>query len=392
MAKKLEFRCLRPDEIEIRAEVVNEGVKLVLYKSQRTDVSILNETLGEFGWRNSYPAEYNGSACTIEIWDEDKKQWVAKTNFGTPLDFEPVKSLASDAFKRAGYNLGIGIELYTVKNIIAPEKYCNIVANENGCTCSDTFAVENIECDERKIIKLLTIVNETTGKRVFVYDIRDKVVKPGKKKGSSAKAEKLETTVETKGDVSKLESKLESKPESKKVANEEVGKSVLPKKEVQTLESKPFQREVADIKPTIDMSEGRGITLPYGVKPDGSVKLTDLKNAAEGKEEMAEETEVFGEPKESKKEEVATLSTPKAPETEEKTEEKFSDEEWEEFLNTELPITRGDFEGKTVLDILEAAKEKSGKERKVFTWVITKNSIDEKFKRGAKEAIRRFNW
>ncbi|MCR5836662.1 MAG: hypothetical protein K6G88_09145 [Lachnospiraceae bacterium] len=192
------------------------------------------------------------------------------------------------------------------------------------------------------------VVNETTGKRVFVYDIRDKVVKPGKKKGTAPEAEKLETKVET---------KPEPEQEIPKTANEEVGESVLPKKEVQTLESKPFQREVADIKPTIDMSEGREITLPYGVKPDGSVKLTDLKNAAEGKEEMAEETEVFEEPKESKKEEVSTVSTPKAPETE----EKFSDEEWEEFLQTVLPVTRGEFAGKTVIDILEAAKTECGK-------------------------------
>ena len=112
MEKKI--RCLKPEEIEIRVQQVTEkGAQLLLYKDSRCDKRILDETFGIDGWKNKYEEIKGNLFCTISIWDELKKQWVDKCDCGTESFSEKEKGEASDAFKRAGFNVGIGRELYT---------------------------------------------------------------------------------------------------------------------------------------------------------------------------------------------------------------------------------------------------------------------------------------
>lgn len=112
MEKKI--RCLKPEEIEIRVQQITEkGAQLLLYKDSRCDKRILDETFGTFGWKDRYEEIKGNLFCTISIYDYDQKQWIDKCDCGTESFSEKEKGEASDAFKRAGFNVGIGRELYT---------------------------------------------------------------------------------------------------------------------------------------------------------------------------------------------------------------------------------------------------------------------------------------
>ena len=108
------IRCLKPEEIEIRVQqITGKGAQLLLYKDSRCDKRILDETFGIFGWKDRYEEIKGNLFCTISIYDDEKQQWIDKCDCGTESFSEKEKGEASDAFKRAGFNVGIGRELYT---------------------------------------------------------------------------------------------------------------------------------------------------------------------------------------------------------------------------------------------------------------------------------------
>ena len=107
-------RLLRADEIECRVSVINErGLSLLLFKDARVDQKILDETFTPFGWRRTHQSIDGNLYCTVEVWDKEKQQWIAKQDVGTVSYSEKEKGQASDSFKRACFNWGIGRELYT---------------------------------------------------------------------------------------------------------------------------------------------------------------------------------------------------------------------------------------------------------------------------------------
>ena len=166
------FRDLKANEIDCRVSQINEkGLTLLLYKDARVDMDILDETVGAKNWQRTHTRD--NANCIIEIWDGDKKQWICKEDTGTESFTEKEKGLASDSFKRAGFNWGIGRELYTAPFIYIPLKdkdgNNNFEAKEkNGKVTTFTkFYVEAIQITD-KIITGLAIKNDK-GKRVFVY-------------------------------------------------------------------------------------------------------------------------------------------------------------------------------------------------------------------------------
>lgn len=169
------FRDLKANEIDVRIATINDkGLTLLLYKDARVDMDILDETVGPMNWQRKHTRD--NANCTIEIWDKDKGQWISKEDTGTESFTEKEKGLASDSFKRAGFNWGIGRELYTSPFIWIPAEKCNIKSNTktNKLTCSDKFVVEAIEITD-KVITGLAIRNlnkkndEGKALRVFVY-------------------------------------------------------------------------------------------------------------------------------------------------------------------------------------------------------------------------------
>ena len=77
------IRLLKADEIECRVSVINEkGLSLLLYKDARVDQKILDETFGIFGWKRSHQSIEGNLYCTVEIYDKESGEWVAKQDVG----------------------------------------------------------------------------------------------------------------------------------------------------------------------------------------------------------------------------------------------------------------------------------------------------------------------
>ena len=104
------FRLLEADEIDVRvAQVKENGLSLLLYKDARVDMNVLDDTVGAFNWKREHSRE--NANCIVSIWDAEKQQWISKEDTGTESQSEAQKGLASDSFKRACVNWGIGREL-----------------------------------------------------------------------------------------------------------------------------------------------------------------------------------------------------------------------------------------------------------------------------------------
>ena len=170
------FRNLKKEEIECKISTINEkGASILLYKTARTDMQILDETVEPFNWKCDYKEIKGNMYCGISIWDKDKKEWVTKWDCGTESDFgDKEKGEASDSFKRAGFRWLIGIELYTSPFIWIPSDKITMydTGRKDGkgktiYATYDKFSVEAIEITN-KVITGLAIVNQK-GERVFTY-------------------------------------------------------------------------------------------------------------------------------------------------------------------------------------------------------------------------------
>ena len=165
-------RLLRADEIECRVSVINErGLSLLLFKDARVDQKILDETFTPFGWRRTHQSIDGNLYCTVGVWDKEKQQWIAKQDVGTVSYSEKEKGQASDSFKRACFNWGIGRELYTAPFIWVPAENVSINPKGDRCTTSDRFSVQAIEYNEEREISSLVIVN---GRGVKVFEMKQK--------------------------------------------------------------------------------------------------------------------------------------------------------------------------------------------------------------------------
>jgi hypothetical protein len=159
------FRDLTADEIECRvAQATEKGVSLLLYKDARCDQNILDETVGAFGWMRQHTRD--NANCIVSIWDEKKGQWILKEDTGTESNTEKEKGLASDSFKRACFNWGIGRELYTAPFIwINPDGCTALKQDRDKWKCYDKFEVQKIIIENKKIVAL-AIRNSKTRKNV----------------------------------------------------------------------------------------------------------------------------------------------------------------------------------------------------------------------------------
>lgn len=170
-----EFRALTANEIECRVGTINEkGLTLLLYKDARCDMNILDEVVGPMNWKREHARD--NANCIVSIYDEEKKEWISKEDTGAESYTEKEKGLASDSFKRACVNWGIGRELYTAPFIYIPADKCKIEQKNNKYVTYDKFYVEAIKYNDRKEIIALSIKN-IKGNRVYLYDISPKEVK-----------------------------------------------------------------------------------------------------------------------------------------------------------------------------------------------------------------------
>lgn len=175
MAKDITIRLLRADEIECRISMINEnGVSLLLYKDARVDQRILDETFGLFGWKRSHKSIDGNLYCTVEILNKETGEWIAKEDVGTASYSEKEKGQASDAFKRACFNVGIGRSLYSAPFIWIPSSTVTIQKKGDRFVCKDNFVLKQIEYNSEHEIVGLVIA---TDKGKVVYQFKKNQVK-----------------------------------------------------------------------------------------------------------------------------------------------------------------------------------------------------------------------
>ena len=161
------FRLLKADEIDVRvSQIQSNWATLLLYKDARVDMDILDETVGCMNWKREHLRD--NANCIVSIYDEVKREWVSKEDTGTESFSEAEKGLASDSFKRACVNWGIGRELYTSPTIfIFPNKDMTpkgkdgeFYQNDKGKYETKTrFSVDYINYDDDRNISDLIIVD-----------------------------------------------------------------------------------------------------------------------------------------------------------------------------------------------------------------------------------------
>lgn len=171
------FRKLRADEIECRIGSVGaKGFTMLLYKDARCDMNILDETFTPYGWQRAH-REIKGTVyCGVGIHcaphvangELSMNQWVWKWDAGAESYTEKEKGEASDSFKRACVNWGIGRELYTAPLIFIRAKTEPV---GNGYRLSDKrdgygYKVAQIEYEGGRISHLVITKN---GTQVFTF-------------------------------------------------------------------------------------------------------------------------------------------------------------------------------------------------------------------------------
>ena len=163
---ELNFRTLYASEIECRVGQINsKGLSLLLYKDARCDMTLLDETVGPLNWMRTHSRD--NANCIVSIWDDAKKAWVSKEDTGTESKTEAEKGLASDSFKRACVNWGIGRELYTAPRIWIPAERVGL--SKDGRKLYDRLMVKQITYNDRREIESLVIENVSRKQVVYTY-------------------------------------------------------------------------------------------------------------------------------------------------------------------------------------------------------------------------------
>jgi hypothetical protein len=108
-------RPLEISDVDFRVQSINNGgyATILAYKDARVDMNRLDEVVGPLGWQRDYKLIDGKLFCGVGVYNSDTSEWVWKWDVGTESNTEKEKGQASDAFKRACFNLGIGRELYS---------------------------------------------------------------------------------------------------------------------------------------------------------------------------------------------------------------------------------------------------------------------------------------
>lgn len=216
----MEIRTLNANEIECRIGTISaKGCSLLLYKDARVDMKILDEVYGTDKWQRTHEVINGNLFCTIEIWNDVIKQWVKKQDVGTESFSEAQKGEASDSFKRAGFNVGIGRELYTAPFIwILPKnKEMGIkikTSNNNGEVVEETkefyinskgkyetktkFHVSEIGYNENREVNLLVIKDNKDNIRFCLIPQEEQVKRLNDMPITMPKIDKILSLVEEK--------------------------------------------------------------------------------------------------------------------------------------------------------------------------------------------------
>ena len=150
-----EIRLLGKEDIDVRVAQTIAGnnkvkVSLMLYKDARVDMRILDELFTPMGWKRSHRLIGDRLYCQVDVWDSEKKEWISKEDVGTESNTEAEKGQASDSFKRACFNWGIGRELYSAPRIVVDLNDNEYTKDQNNrIRVWATFSVKSIGYDTK---------------------------------------------------------------------------------------------------------------------------------------------------------------------------------------------------------------------------------------------------
>lgn len=147
---------LRPNEIKLRPQSCwsqknGTFARLIAYKDAQVTQNILDKMFGVTNWKCSFEYRNERLFCILSIWDNNKKEWIAKEDVGTPSKTQPTKGEVSDAFKRAATMVGIGRELYMLPDIDIELNANEFSIDKNGKPQLNSwihFYVQELEYDE----------------------------------------------------------------------------------------------------------------------------------------------------------------------------------------------------------------------------------------------------
>ena len=185
-----EIRTLAANEIDCRVGQVSQRTKkvsILLYKNARVDMAILDELVGAENWMRDHKEIKGNLYCGVGI--NTANGWVWKWDCGTESNTEKEKGEASDSFKRACVNWGIGRELYTAPQIWIP---CTEEEWNEGKPYIH-FSVTKIAYNERREITELEI-KDNRGTLRFSFDANGKAKARGKAQPQPIVAEKPQGT------------------------------------------------------------------------------------------------------------------------------------------------------------------------------------------------------
>lgn len=176
------------DEIDFRVQSINNGkyATILAYKDARVDMNRLDASVGIMNWQKKYDIVNGNLFCSVGIYDSDKKEWIWKQDVGTESQTEKEKGEASDSFKRACFNWGIGRELYNYPLIQVHLKDSEVQKDSNQkykptfdfklklwkweVEISESGVVKNLSCKDEKGIERYSYSQETGVKQIYAKD------------------------------------------------------------------------------------------------------------------------------------------------------------------------------------------------------------------------------
>lgn len=179
----METRKLQAKEISCRVQQINEnGLSLLLYITSRAAMNLLDDTFGPLMWKRE-SKEVNGEErCVVSVYNSEIREWISRDDVGTASYTEKEKGRASDAFKRACVNFGIGRELYSAPYIWITNAQATIkkkaVKDRDVYYTYDKFAVKSITYNGKGEIDSLEIYNTTQGEVVYRLFPTEHITKP----------------------------------------------------------------------------------------------------------------------------------------------------------------------------------------------------------------------
>lgn len=170
--KRVEFRNLRPDDIEVRPATIKNGkATLLCYIDSRSVVELMDSAVGPLNWNFELVQVGDQVVGKMGVWDENKGTWVVKSDTGSESNIEAGKGLVSDIYKRCIARWGLQ-DLYTVPRI---------EVEDDGYGCK--WQVSEVSWDENRNCTHITLTNKF-GKVMFTWD-KDKETKPVQKEKKS---------------------------------------------------------------------------------------------------------------------------------------------------------------------------------------------------------------